>query len=76
LFGYLILITTWKGESERPDLPFLFPHSRIFRACSLTQNGKMRYGADILIIPEISAIFGYSQYLTSFQNPECFFYQD
>jgi len=44
---YSILITTQKGESEPMDLPFLLPQSRIFRACSLTANLKLRYGADI-----------------------------
>ena len=36
------------------DLPFLLPQSRIFRAYGLTPDLKMRYGADIHIISEIS----------------------
>jgi hypothetical protein len=43
---------TYKGESELTDLPFLFFQDRIFRACDLTLDLKMRYGSDIYIIPE------------------------
>ena len=32
------------------DLPFLFSQSLIFRAYGLTQDFKMRYGADIYIV--------------------------
>jgi hypothetical protein len=32
------------------DLPFLFSQSLIFRAYGLTQDFKMRYGADINIV--------------------------
>ena len=56
---------TWKGESGPTDLPFLFPQSRIFRVYGLTQDLKMRYVADIHIIPEKWRYLCFSQFITS-----------